>query len=64
MPRVSVNPRRNFDAPLVEVDESASWSVRLAQRVFGAYIWALVAYFVIGTLLLVLIGVVLLALRK
>jgi uncharacterized membrane-anchored protein len=57
--RVSVSPRRNVDAPLVEIDQSAAWYVRLGQRVFGAYIWALVAYFIIGTLLLLLIGVVL-----
>ena len=63
MPRVSVSPRRNLDAPLVPVDQDVAWHVRFAQRIFGAYVWALIAYFIIGTLLLVLIAVVLLAVR-
>jgi hypothetical protein len=49
MPRVSVSPRRNLDAPLVPVDQDVAWHVRFAQRIFGAYVWALIAYFIIGT---------------
>ena len=64
MPRVTLSPRRNLDAPLVDVDRSRPWYIRFAQRLFGIYVWALFAYFIVGTLLIALIALVLLASRR
>jgi len=64
MPRVSITPRRNIDAPLVDVDSARPWYVRVAQRLLGIYLWALIVYFVVGTLLMAVIVVVLLATRR
>jgi hypothetical protein len=64
MSRINMAPRRDLDAPLVDVDRAGPWYVRIAQRLVAIYVWALVVYFIVGTLLIALIVVVLLATQR
>jgi hypothetical protein len=63
--RINVSPgqTRDLGKPLVEVEPNAPWATRLAQRLFKAYVSAIVVYSLFAVALVALILLVLLIAR-